>query len=341
MFKDDDSRSIPATDAKDLTFENFKDQIDHGSRADAYTDTEVLENSKDRKENFRFIGSKNDFLPRQERTTPARRADKISIAQKLADVKSCRILALRTRSSELENEAEKENRNPLGKLQQGGQIGSSTIRANYTYPKFNQTPPEEKETPTLLPITEWLEGGMSGDFAARQVLDHLFLDCESHATTDSRNLAEAAQMYTDKSDAVGGVLGILSGGLPLDTCRSAKWLNDFIFSRDPKEVTREAVQWLCGVLGVFQDNEKIDEYPMSRLLGRLMEIPSSMVSLAFSRSCLQAHPHRQKGSLEDYLQKHIYLDLVQRCWKKLPRTADEQDPDSSFISAAEPDDDDE
>lgn len=50
-----------------------------------------------------------------------------------------------------------------------------------------------------------------------------------------------------------------------------------------------------------------------------MEVPASMISLAFSRSCLQTHPHRQHGSLEDYILKHIYLELVRKCWGGLPK----------------------
>jgi hypothetical protein len=89
-----------------------------------------------------------------------------------------------------------------------------------------------------------------------KLIFHWFvLDSDLAVTQTVRDVAVATQMYTEKCQAVGGLLGMLSGGLPADTTATATWLYDRVFSRDPKAVTREALHWLCRTMGLLETDD--------------------------------------------------------------------------------------
>uniref|UniRef100_A0A7S0H8W5 J domain-containing protein n=1 Tax=Amorphochlora amoebiformis TaxID=1561963 RepID=A0A7S0H8W5_9EUKA len=288
--------------------------------------------------------------PGQPSPSPSPHRAPLRPLKRVKNLRPCRTVVVRDTKAQREasdpSEEGKSNENPLGKLQVGGGNGKDNIRANHRCPYVREDPNRTKSAgATILPISKWVEGDISGEMAVSEVLDHLFVNVSKSAT----NLALATQMYSSKGDAVGGVLGTLAGGIPLNTSKIALWLYSSIFSRDPKEVTREAVEWLCESLGVFEsgvqgegegEGVRGQSLPMSHLLGRLMEVPASMINLAFSRSCLQAHPHRQKGSLQDYLTRHIYLELVRKCWARLPTSANStrEDINNLLFGRQDPDD---
>ena len=57
--------------------------------------------------------------------------------------------------------------------------------------------------PFTATLCQWIDGDISGEWAARKLLDHLFLDADTFESSKERNLSLAAQMYTKK---VGGCL---------------------------------------------------------------------------------------------------------------------------------------
>jgi hypothetical protein len=49
----------------------------------------------------------------------------------------------------------------------------------------------------------------------------------------------------------------------------------------------------------------------------LAGVSEATAGLVFARAFLQAHPHRAKGSLGEYVLKHIFRELVKKCDPRL------------------------